>query len=150
MKSRFIAVLLALFLSLTACSEVPVSVKEADKEAQRLTTSFVANNTLLMKRVVDFYKAREYRHIDLAALKAAADGDKPEDVAKAVAAARKAVDAQYVKMLTKFLEIQKDLKQAVILRAEISKYLDSKVSYKELTDVILNLAEHVAEKKAGQ
>ena len=145
-----VATFLLLVVLLSGCRNAPTSVKEADKEAQRLTTAFVKNNNELMKRVADHYRAQEYKHIELAARKAAADGDKPEDIEKAVTAAKKAVDTHYVNILSKFLAIQKDLKQATKLRAEISRYMDNKIDYKDLTDTILRLGEFVADKRASR
>jgi len=130
------------FLIMVGCHcNAPVSVKKADTEAQRLVVSFVDNNNRLFKRVVDFYRAREYSHIQYLADEALRKGATKEAVNEKVRSSRASVDVQYVKMLKKFLAIQKDLKQATALRAEISRFMESKVNYAELANVILKFGD---------
>jgi len=145
MKQQLIA--LSLLIMAGCQCHAPQSVRQADKEAQRLVTSYVQNSNKLFKRLADFYKEREYKHIELSALKAASDGDKPENIAKATKKARAAVDANYVKMLKKYLEIQTDIKQATLLRAEISKFMENKVDYGQLADVVLKFGDAIAENR---
>jgi hypothetical protein len=137
----------AVILVMTGCHcNAPVSVKKADKEAQKLTVSFVKNNNKLFKRVADFYKAREYAHIEALAKIAKEKGASENALKVGVAEAKKKVDAHYVKMLEKFLEIQKDLQQAVKLRSEISRFMENKINYKEFTDILVQFAEKLAKK----
>tara|TARA_R110000824_G_scaffold337740_1_gene524310 strand:+ start:2568 stop:3017 length:450 start_codon:yes stop_codon:yes gene_type:complete len=147
MKHAVITLLLSL-LVMTGCTcHAPQSVKQADKEAQRLTTAYVSNSNTLFKRVADLYKKQEYKHIKVAADKALLEGAKPEALTLLVKEAQVKVDANYVKMLKKYLEIQTDLKQATLLRAEISKFMENKVNYGKLADVVLQFGEAIAENK---